>query len=149
MAYSNGAEIKRTTRSMKLYKPRARNRITNGRGLLHNIDHRTVWARRFRDLLSLHSADLGGADRISEAERSLLRRACTLMVELERLEMLFAAGEAETALLDAYQRAANTLRRLLSTLGLQRRQRDITPTLAQYLARKNGRDEVIDVEAAE
>jgi hypothetical protein len=32
-----------------------------------------------------------------------------------------------------YQRAANTLRRLLSTLGLQRRQRDVTPTLTEYL----------------
>jgi hypothetical protein len=32
--------------------------------------------------------------------------------------------------LDLYQRTASTLRRLLEAVGIQRRQRDVTPTLA-------------------
>ena len=94
--------------------------------------------------MSLHAADLGGADEITESERSLLRRACTLMVELEKREMEFAAGEADTAELDAYQRTANTLRRLLVTLGLQRRPKDVTPDIATYLRSRQIEAEAID-----
>jgi hypothetical protein len=50
------------------------------------------------------------------------------------LEVRFAeAGEAEGQSLERYQRVANTLRRLLESLGLQRRAKDITPTLREYL----------------
>src|SRR5215210_5800161 len=85
----------------RLYKANARSRVTNGRELLPYVDGRTVWVRRFRDLFTLHVCDLGGDANISEAERSLARRACALTVELERLEMLFAqAGEASSEQLD-------------------------------------------------
>jgi hypothetical protein len=47
-----------------------------------------------------------------------------------------AGGAADIATLDAYQRAANSLRRLLESVGLERGARDVTPTLEQYLARK-------------
>ena len=71
--------------------------------------------------------DLGGVDNCSAAERSLVRRAAALSVELERLEVKFAtAGEASIADLEAYGRASNTLRRLLEAVGLQRRPRDMT-----------------------
>jgi hypothetical protein len=126
-------------RATRVYKPMARSRITNGRGLLPNVDGRTFWCRRFRDLTALHTQDLGGDTNLSEAEKAILRRACCLVVELERMEMLFAqAGQASTEALEIYQRTANTLRRLLESLGLQRRTRDITPTLSEYLAGKEG-----------
>jgi hypothetical protein len=84
----------------------------------------------------LHLSDLGGQESTSEAERSIIRRAATLTVELERLELKFArAGEATTADLDLYQRTSNSLRRLLESVGLQRRMKDVTPTLAEVLAR--------------
>lgn len=64
-------------------------------------------------------ADAGGADALSEAERSVVRRAATLTVELERLEQAFAlAGEADPQSLDLYARTAGNLRRLLESLGL-------------------------------
>lgn len=89
-----------------------------------------------RDLIALHVSDLGGDDHISEAERSIIRRAATLTVELERLEASFAtAGAAKPADLDLYQRTAGNLRRLLESVGLERRARDVTPTLAAYIAR--------------
>jgi hypothetical protein len=80
---------------------------------------------------SSHLSDLGGEENTSAAERSIIRRASTLTVELERLEAKFAvAGEATADDLDLYQRMTNTLRRSLEAIGLQRRPRDVsTPTL--------------------
>jgi hypothetical protein len=90
--------------------------------------------RRCKDIIAAHLSDLGGADNASEAERSIIRRASVLTVELERLEVKFAlAGEAGTADLDLYQRTAGNLRRLLEAVGLQRRAKDVEPTLADLL----------------
>lgn len=104
--------------------------------MLPGVDGRSPWVRRARDLIHEHVADLGGFDAASAAERSIIRRASVLTVELERLEVKFAlAGQADPADLDLYQRTAGNLRRLLEAVGLQRRARDVTPTLHDYLAR--------------
>lgn len=118
-------------------KPQARSRVTNGKSLLAGVDARSAWARRFRDLVAVHVADLGGAEAASAAEQSIVRRAAAITVELERLESKFAGeGRASAEDLDLYQRAAGNLRRLLESVGLERRQRDVTPSLQQYLAGK-------------
>ncbi len=115
-----------------------RSSITNGSSLFVGVDQRSAYARRFRDVLAAHISDLGGRDNISEAERSLIRRATTLTVALERMEHKFAQhdGEASATDLITYQRVTGALRRCLESLGLRRRPKDITPTLAQYLAGK-------------
>ncbi|MEI4484058.1 MULTISPECIES: hypothetical protein [unclassified Phyllobacterium] len=119
------------------YADNARSRVTNGKEILPGVDGRTHWAKRFRDLISIHIDDLGGVANCSEAEKSIIRRACTLTVELERLEVRFAlAGEASEGDLDLYSRLSNTLRRLLDVTGLQRRSRDITPTIDEYMRRE-------------
>ena len=100
---------------------------SNGTRLLDGCDHRTARMRRFRDLIGMHTSDLGGEDACSAAELSIVRRAALLTLELEVMEGRFEqAGEASLKQLDAYQRAANSLRRLLQTLGLQRRAKDVT-----------------------
>jgi hypothetical protein len=49
----------------------------------------------------MHLVDLGGVENATTAERSIVRRAATLTVELERLEAKFArAGEASDRDLD-------------------------------------------------
>jgi hypothetical protein len=113
-----------------------RSRVTNGTALLPgNVDHRSAWMRRLRDVLQEHIADMGGPDSVSAAERSIIRRASTLTVELERMESLFAtAGEASAEAIDLYSRLAGNHRRLLESVGLGRRPRDVTPSLAHYLA---------------
>jgi hypothetical protein len=119
-----------------------RSRVTNGSALLHGVDGRSPWVRRCRDLIALHVADLGGEEATSAAERSLVRRASVLTVELERLEAKFAlAGAATHEDLDLYQRTAGNLRRLLEAVGLRRRPRDVTPTLAEYLASREAAPE--------
>jgi hypothetical protein len=103
-----------------------RSRVTNGKTLFAaGGDMRSPWARRLRDLIGLHISDLGGIENVSEAERSLVRRAAVLTVELERLEARFAVNEASGDDLDLYQRTAGNLRRLLESLGLRRRPREI------------------------
>ena len=114
-------------------KRNGRSAITNGSAVVAGVDQRSTWCRRLRDLVQLHLSDLGGEDNVSEAEKSLIRRVAVLSVEMERMEAAFAVDEAEADALDAYQRASNSLRRLLTTLGLKRRARDITPSLSTYI----------------
>ena len=117
-------------------KPQARSRVSNGSAILPGVDGRSTWVRRMRDLMGLHLSDLGGENAVSEAERSIIRRVATLTVALERMEAGFAvAGEAQPDQLDLYQRTANSLRRLLEAIGLQRRPRDVTPDPLEYAAR--------------
>jgi hypothetical protein len=111
---------------------KGRSRVTNGKVLIAGVDQRSPYVRRAKDVLAAHLSDLPDA---STAEHSLIRRASILTVELERMETMFAlAGEASPDMLEVYQRAANSLRRLLEAVGLQRRSRDVTPSLAQIQA---------------
>lgn len=111
-----------------------RSRITNGSALLPGVDGRSAWIRRCKDVIAAHLSDLGGEDNTSAAERSIIRRASVMTVELERLEARFAvAGKASERDLDLYIRAAGNLRRLLEAIGLRRRPRDVTPSLSDYL----------------
>ena len=106
---------------------------TNGTRLLDNCDHRTSRMRRFRDLIDMHVSDLGGEDACSAAELSIVRRSALLTLELETMEGRFdQEGEASIKQLDCYQRVANSLRRLLESLGLKRRPKDITPAPLDY-----------------
>ena len=108
--------------------------VANGSALLPGVDGRSAWVRRCKELIAGHISDLGGINNASAAERSIVRRACVLTVELERMERQFAlAGEASPEDLDIYARIAGNLRRLLEAVGLQRRARDIGPTLGDLL----------------
>jgi hypothetical protein len=88
-----------------------------------------------RDVLALLVEDMGGDAVISEAQRSIARRAAVMTTELERLELSFAtAGEASPKALGLYQTTANSLRRLLRDLGLKKVPKDITPRLEDIIA---------------
>ena len=94
--------------------------------------------RRAKDLIHDHLQDLGGPDNASTAERSIVRRAAIVTVELENLERRFvAAGAADPGDLSLYLTASNNLRRLLESVGLRRRPRDVTPTVSDYLDHLN------------
>jgi hypothetical protein len=81
------------------------------------------WGRRFADLVRGHVADAGGRDMLSEAQFALCKRAAALECELELLEGRMSQGEQVD--LNVYGRAASHLRRLLESLGLQRRARPV------------------------
>ena len=129
-----------------------------GGGHLRNVDGRAFGMRRLRFLVGSHTADLGGEQAITTAQATLIDRAAMLTVLLELTEQSFVQKQFKVsgqALID-YQRCVSTTRRLLESLGLERRARDITGGLTpmQYarLKAKGQLDddgEVIDAEAAE
>ena len=117
----------------KMIQPYARSRVSNGSTILVGTDNRSPHMRRFRDLIALHIQDRGGPDNASEAVKSMIRRAAALTVELEKIEAIFATGALDAAHLDLYSRAANTLRRLLESVGIDRAQKDVTPNIFEYI----------------
>jgi hypothetical protein len=109
---------------------RPRSAVTSGRQLFHDGNSKSAWSRRFHDLILGHIADLGGADLLSEAQFSLIRRAAAIETELERLDARLSRDEPVD--MDAYSRCAGHLRRLFETIGLERRPKDITPDPLVY-----------------
>jgi hypothetical protein len=108
--------------------------VTAGVKLTPGIDGRSPWARRARDVMRALVGDLGGPDNVTAAERAIVRRAAVLIIELERLEVRFAEEAAPKATdVDLYARGASHLRRLLESVGLQRRPRDVTPNRSSAL----------------
>lgn len=99
---------------------------------LAGVDGRSLMARRFREIVTSIESDLGGD--LTEAQRHLIARSATLAIWCEERETELARGEEFDA--SQYATISNALRRLLSDLGLERRARDVTPTLDQYLAGK-------------
>jgi hypothetical protein len=142
-AYTDAARKSAASSLVMGRKSHGRSRVTNGSALLHGVDGRNVWVRRCKDVIASHLSDFGGPDNTSAAERSIIRRASVITVELERLESRFAlAGEASADDLDLYQRTAGNLRRLLEAVGLQRRARDVTPpSVEDYVAHLARSDE--------
>jgi hypothetical protein len=129
-----------------------RSRVTNGQLFVdRSIHQQRGWARRFADIIVLHTNDLGGVDYVSAAESSIIRRAAAESVELELLEQRFAKnGKGASAEdLDLYARISNSLRRHLEALGLKRVARDITPDLKDYLAQRATTEDQADVEIDE
>ena len=116
-----------------LEKPpsKTRSRISNGSAVLA-ADGRSATARRYRDVLAELISDLGGDP--SGAQTAIARRASALCVVCEQAEAEMVAGGVLD--LAEFTTAANSLRRLLSDLGLERKLRDVTPSLSQYLASK-------------
>jgi hypothetical protein len=110
-----------------------RSAVTNGSKLLVDGDGNSAWSRRYRDLVAAHAVDLGGPDLLSEAQKSLIRRASTLECELERMEAQLSRGEPID--LDMFSRVSGNLRRILESIGLDRVAREIDPVEAYLAAR--------------
>lgn len=120
--------------------PSTRSRVSNGSELLPGVDNRSRWARLFKDVRGMLIQHLGGEDRMSAPQHSLCRRVATFEAELVHMEADFAASResGETPAqseLDLYSRMTSAQRRILDTLGLDRKAFDVTPPLTAYLAK--------------
>jgi hypothetical protein len=120
-------------------KSYARSRVTNGRDVLPGVDGRSTLARRFFDISSAILIDQGGADRCSEARVQLVRRFAAASVLAEEMEAKLANGESidinEHALL------CSSLVRLAHRIGINRAPRDVTPSVEDYVAHINNKQE--------
>ena len=115
-------------------KPQAATRMGTQGTVLEGVDMRTHGGRRFRELCADMVAHLAGEP--TTPEFHLIRRASALSVWCEKAEAAQANGEERDVA--SYTTVANTLRRLLSDLGLERRMRDATPRLADYIESRVG-----------
>ena len=88
---------------------------------LDSLDGRTTAVRRIKEFEAQITADLGGT--VTIAQESLMRRASVLSALLDDKEAHWATGTPFT--LVEYCSATNVLRRLLTTLGLERRSKPI------------------------
>lgn len=113
-------------------KPQARTRIGNGSVVLQDVDHRSVIYRRYREILASLVDDMGGDP--TEAQAQIARRAASLAIWCEQADTDAANGKPID--IGPYTTASNTLRRLLESLGLERKLRNVTPTLSEYAARR-------------
>jgi hypothetical protein len=122
-------------------KKKGRSRVTNARLsgrvtakslFVGDIDGRSLWARRYRDLVASYVDDAGGVHALSELRLSLIRRVAALTVEAERLEVELASGRDVDV--DLLARLSSHIRRIAETIGLDKAVKDITPSLGDILA---------------
>ena len=88
---------------------------------LDNLDGRTAAVKYVRELESQITVDLGGD--LTAAQRALLQRAVVYCAILADQEARWISGEPLP--LNEYCSATNVLNRLLSTLGLERKQKPV------------------------
>ncbi|WP_200922198.1 hypothetical protein [Sphingomonas sp. Leaf23] len=103
--------------------------------MLAGVDGRSAVARRYREIVETLRADMGGDP--SEAQEQIARRAASLAIWCEQQDEGAANGKPIDVA--AYTTAANSLRRLLESLGLKRAMRNVTPSIAEYGAQAAAR----------
>jgi hypothetical protein len=101
---------------------------------LSDLDRRTRAAALAFDTRDALLDDLGGAETASIGHRQLCQRAAVLAAMLEDSESRFLSGDEIE--IETYLAAINAQRRVLATIGLERRARDVTPGVGAYLAAK-------------
>jgi hypothetical protein len=110
--------------------------VGNGRMLTLGAsdDKRGAAYRKIAELIDSLEADLGGADRLSTAERRLVRHAALSAAMIEDLATRWLEGEPiDPAVLATL---CSNERRTYETCGLRRVPRDVTSSLQQYLEQK-------------
>jgi hypothetical protein len=93
---------------------KGRSKISNGTRLLQNVDGRSAYARRFRDLVVAFEAEVGGTGTLTELERGLVRQAAALSLKTEQMQEAIVRGETVNS--DTLIRLSGEARRLLSSL---------------------------------
>ena len=95
------------------------------------LDGRTSAAKIFDRIVADIHADLGGRDQLSAIELALVEAFAGAAVTLDNLNTRLLLGEPIN--LSEHAQAVSAMVRVASRLGLQRRQRDVTPSLRELL----------------
>jgi len=123
-------KLSATSTSTATPPPTARSAVANGSRLfVEGLDGRSALARRYRDLVAEFTADLGGDP--SEAQKQLIRRAASLSTWCEAQEVRLANGEEIE--IGPLTTAANSLRRILQDIGIERKLRTINGSRLEQL----------------
>jgi hypothetical protein len=118
--------LKHTPRILPFRSARASSKATTGKRMFaEGGDGRSLWGRRWRDLVLAHIGDLGGPELLSEAQISICRRISAMECELEAMEARMSAGVPIDP--DQYGRLAGRLCRMFELIGIHRLARPIDP----------------------
>jgi len=98
------------------------------------LDRRTNAARIFDRLVGDIESDLGGRDQLTAIERSLVEAYAGAALVLDNLNARLLCGEAID--IGEHAQAVSAMVRVAARLGIRRRQRDVTPSLRDYLEAK-------------
>ena len=101
---------------------------------LDDLDGRTKAKRAAQRMFNELLSDLGGEEHVSAGQRAIAESAAVLKAMADDQGARFLGGEPIDV--TGFATIANSLRRLLCDLGLERKQRDVTPTLTAYLKHK-------------
>ncbi len=96
-------------------------------GWRSELDKRTALAQVMRERYLEFTDDLGGADSLTYAKRSLVERVLWLEYWLAQQERALAQGEEFDV--GRWTQAVNALQGILSKLGLERQDKDFTMIL--------------------
>jgi hypothetical protein len=127
-AQTNGAVSKKRRR--RTWRPSAKTRLRT----LDELDQRTHAAIRAKQLVSSLVVDLGGSEQVTVAQHELIQRAAILGALASDLEVAWLRKEPVE--INEYLAAVNAQRRVLVSLGLERRARDVSTSLGSIL--RNG-----------
>jgi hypothetical protein len=100
---------------------------------LASLDQRTNAAREFARLVSAIEADCGGHAELSNVELSLIQAFAGASVALQALNVRLIRDGEQGVDLGLLALLGGALCRIGSRIGLQRRQRDVSPTLSDLL----------------
>lgn len=101
---------------------------------LADLDKRTRAHRDTAELMENIATDLGGWSNVSTMAAEIITSASLLGAVIRDRAASYLTGEAMD--LGEFITLTNAQRRLLADLGLERRARDLTPDLQEYLSRK-------------
>lgn len=96
-----------------------------------DLDKRTAAAQRIVALRSQMMDDLGGEEQLSSIERTIIDRIALLQAILEDQEVGFiTVGELD---IDRYTKSLNSLVRAANAVGIERKPKNVTPSLSDYI----------------
>ncbi|SLN09974.1 hypothetical protein ROJ8625_00134 [Roseivivax jejudonensis] len=104
-------------------------------GYIGEMDRRTKLGAIMQARWQEVTEDLGGPDRLSYAQRSLIERALWLEYWLQAQEASLGEGRIQDFDPGQWVQAANSLQGIFSRLGLERRSRDVKD-ITDYLDSK-------------
>jgi len=101
---------------------------------IKGLDRRTAARKAFAALVAEIEHDLGGREQLSAIEKSLIQAYAGSAILLDDLNARVVLGQEIDV--GTHAQMTSALVRIASRLGLQRRQRDVTPTVEEYLRSK-------------
>jgi hypothetical protein len=102
-----------------------------------DLDNRTASAQLVRSLVAAFVNDVGGPECVTEGIRQLIQRAAILGALIEDTEARWLRGDKlDKEWLGHYLAAVNAQRRVLETIGLERRARPVD-SLVSYINRQS------------